>query len=117
MAAILVLHVRPGEWDDPATQRRIRQDLERCGWTIVSIEKPSGLRPDYVVTVELQRHDDMGRPATGPAGDTGRPICPVCFHPIQPGHGVLRADNLFVHVECFDRVTRWDPPTDRTKPT
>jgi hypothetical protein len=37
------------------------------------------------------------------------PICPTCLKPIQSGESILRDDNLLVHVECFDGVTRWEP--------
>ena len=43
--------------------------------------------------------------------DTANPICPICGAAIPLGQGVIRDDDARVHIECFDGVTRWAPPS------
>jgi hypothetical protein len=45
--------------------------------------------------------------------DIANPTCPICGVVIPLGQGVIRDDDARVHVECFDGVTRWAPPSPR----
>ena len=45
--------------------------------------------------------------------DTANPTCPICGAAIPLGQGVIRDDDARVHIECFDGVTRWAPPSPR----
>ena len=49
------------------------------------------------------------RPAAD--SDPASPPCPVCGAAIPLGQGVIRDDDARVHMECFDGVTRWAPPS------
>ena len=51
------------------------------------------------------------RPATD--RDIANPPCPICGVAIPLGQGVIRDDDARVHMECFDGVTRWAPPSPR----
>jgi hypothetical protein len=50
---------------------------------------------------------------TATGGETANPNCPICGAAIPLGQGVIRDDDARVHMECFDGVTRWAPPSQR----
>ena len=59
----------------------------------------------------LTRGVSGDRPATD--RDTANPACPICGAAIPLGEAVIRDDDARVHMECFDGVTRWAPPSSR----